>query len=175
MDSPDTNPNVVSGLLFSTDPVRTQQKVSLFSGDAGKAGCPQVEEGSWALVSHHLQESVPKGLQLQKLEPKRKHRGNEPCRWCRQRCLLYNPDFTDRESKDTRRDVPLTHFTAEGAIGSERRRQGLENITSNAREITCKLHKESKSAARKKERAQTLNGHGGRRAAHGQTRDLLMH
>lgn len=70
MDSPDTNPNVVSGLLFSTDPVKTQQKVSLFSGDAGKAGCPQVEEGSWALVSHHLQESVPKGLQLQKLEPK---------------------------------------------------------------------------------------------------------
>lgn len=70
MGSPDTNPHVVSGLLFSTDPVKTQQKVSLFSGDAGKAGCPQVEEGSWALVSHHLQESVPKGLQLQKLEPK---------------------------------------------------------------------------------------------------------
>ena len=69
MDSPDINPHILSGQLLSTDPMKTQQKVSLYSSDAGRTGCPKVE-GSWTLVSHHLQESVPKRLQLQMLEPK---------------------------------------------------------------------------------------------------------
>lgn len=87
-----------------------------------------VEERSWTLVSCHLRESVPNRVQLQGLDSKTDSIGktNWTDHWWRQRCLLYNPKFTDRESKDKRQDVPLTHCATNSTIGSERIMQGLE-------------------------------------------------
>lgn len=87
-----------------------------------------VEERSWTLVSCHLRESVPNRVQLQGLDSKTDSIGktNRTDHWWRQRCLLYNPKFTDRESKDKQRDVPLTHCATNSTIGSERIMQGLE-------------------------------------------------